>query len=212
MQKLDTRRLHEVRHPLLQSAIALATMAVCAVLLTGCGGGEGNDTERTGATTSLRATSTEVAAVEPLLVGEWQRATTCAELVRALKQAGLEKFAPEAVAGNGFVPGVTTADQLADPARPCDGAVPRRHSHFFTDDGEFGSLDWNGEPVDDGTYEIIDDRTFIISKEFPDVTFHYRIDGDTITFEPVIPDDCSTFRCMWSVSVAYPGKSWKRVS
>jgi hypothetical protein len=36
--------------------------------------------------------------------------------------------------------------------------------------------------------------------------------GDTITFEPEIPDGCSTFRCAWSVSVAYPGKRWKRVN
>jgi hypothetical protein len=44
------------------------------------------------------------------------------------------------------------------------------------------------------------------------VTFHYRIDGDTITFEPEILDGCSTFRCLWSVTVAYPGKTWRRAS
>jgi hypothetical protein len=168
----------------------------------GCGGGGGN---------AQPGDSTPASQAEPL-VGEWQRTTTCAELVRALKQAGLEKLAPEAVAGNGFVPGVTTPGQLADPARPCKGAVPRKHSHFFTADGRFGSRDWNGEQVDDGTYEVVDDGTFVVSKEFPDVTFHYRIDGDTITFEPEILDGCSTFRCLWSVTVAYPGKTWRRAS
>jgi hypothetical protein len=145
-------------------------------------------------------------------VGEWQRTTTCAQLVQALEQAGLGKLAPEAVAGNGFVPGITTPDQLADPARPCKGAVPRKHSHFFTADGKFGSRDWNGEQVDDGTYEVIDDRTFVVSKEFPEVTFHYVIEGDAITLDPVIPDSCLTFRCLWSVAVAYPGRTWRRVS
>jgi hypothetical protein len=50
------------------------------------------------------------------------------------------------------------------------------------------------------------------SKEFPDVTFDYRIDGDTISFEPVIPE-CSSdrFEAAWSVSVAYPGETWHRV-
>jgi hypothetical protein len=171
---------------------------VFAVLLVGCGGGKGGE-------------SAPPARAE-LLVGEWQRTTTCDELVRALERAGLEKLALQAVAGNGFVPGVTTPEQLANPARPCDGAVPRRHSHFFTQDGQFGSRDWNGEQVDDGAYEVIDDRTFVISKEFPDVTFHYRIRGDSIMFDPVIPDGCATFRCLWSVAVAYPGKTWKRVS
>jgi hypothetical protein len=128
------------------------------------------------------------------------------------EQAGLEKLALEAVAGNGFVPGVTR--RISSPTRhdPCKGAVPRKHSHFFTAEGRFGSRDWNGEQVDDGTYEVVDDGTFVVSKEFPDVTFRYRIDGDTIMFEPEIPDRCSTFRCLWSVAVAYPGQTWRRVS
>lgn len=76
-----------------------------------------------------------------------------------------------------------------------------------------GSLDWNGEPVDDGTYEIIDDHTFVVSKEFPDVTFNYAIEGDTIMFDPVIPECAPTcFEAPWSVSVAYPGETWERVS
>jgi hypothetical protein len=39
-----------------------------------------------------------------------------------------------------------------------------------------------------------------------------KIDGDTIMFEPEIPDRCSTFRCLWSVAVAHPGQRWRRVS
>lgn len=131
----------------------------------------------------------------------------------ALADAGLENWVVESVAGNGFVPGVTSPDQIADPADPCEGAVPREHAHFFDEDGLFGSLDWNGEQVDDGTYGILDEHTFVVSKEFPDVTFEYSIDGDTITFEPVIPEcspDC--FEAVWSVTVAYPGETWQRVS
>lgn len=148
---------------------------------------------------------------EPL-VGTWERVTKCAELVQAFKRTGLGKYAAEAVAGNGFVPGVRSVEQLADQSDPCKGSVPRKHSHFFTEDGEFGSLDWNGEPVDDGTYKIIDDDSFVVSKEFPDVTFDYQVHGDTVVFDPVIPDcspDC--FEAQWSVSVAYPGKEWHRV-
>jgi hypothetical protein len=86
-------------------------------------------------------------------------------------------------------PGSPSGAGSALPAA-CAGAVPRTHAHFFTEDGLFGSLDWNGDQVDDGTYELVGDDTFVVSKEFPDVTFHYVIDGDTIAFEPVIPE-CS---------------------
>lgn len=146
------------------------------------------------------------------LVGTWERETRCQELVSALEHAGLQRWVLEVVAGNGFIRGIARGDQIADPAHPCEGAVPRVHSHFFTRDGLFGSLDWNGEQVDDGSYDVIDDRTFVVSKEFPDVTFTYEIHDDAITFEPVIPD-CSPrcFEAAWSVSVAYPGEEWHRV-
>jgi hypothetical protein len=153
----------------------------------------------------------QAAAAQPALVGTWRRVTTCAELATALTRAGLKKFVLEAIAGNGFIPGVTRPEQISDPTNPCKGAVPRRHSHFFTRNRMFGSLDWRGQPVDDGTYRLVGTRTVVIFKEFPKVTFHYRIRGRTITFAPVIPKGCSTFRCAWAISMAYPGKSWLRV-
>ena len=39
----------------------------------------------------------------------------------------------------------------------------------------------------------------------------YRIVGRTITFAPVIAMGCSTFRCAWAISMAYPGKTWLRM-
>jgi hypothetical protein len=116
------------------------------------------------------------------------------------------------VAGNGFIPGVGVEDpEQIDPEEPCKGAVPRIHSHFFTEDGEFGSRDWNGEDVDDGRYRVNGDK-LVISKEFPDVTLEFRIEDRTIMFDPLdIEAGCTTFRCGWSIAVAYPGKSWKRV-
>jgi hypothetical protein len=91
------------------------------------------------------------------LVGTWQRVLRCKELVRALEKAGLEEFVLDAVVGSGFLPGVTSPDQIADPKHPCKGAVPQLHSHFFTADGQFGSLDADGNQVDEGTYTIVDD-------------------------------------------------------
>ena len=163
-----------------------------------------------GAGATARAHPAGAAAQSPL-VGTWQRTTTCTELATALTKAGLKKFVLESVAGNGFIPGVSRPEQIADPANPCKGAVPRKHSHFFTKNREFGSLDWRGQPVDDGTYRIVDARTVVIFKEFPKVTFHDRITGRSVTFSPVIAKGCSAFRCAWAVSMAYPGKAWRRV-
>jgi hypothetical protein len=155
------------------------------------------------------------------LVGTWRRVLRCRELVRALEKAGLEEFVLDAVAGTGFLPGVTSPDQIADPKHPCKGAVPQLHAHFFTADGQFGSLDGNGNQVDEGTYTIVDD-TLLMPYGFEEgppilVTFHLRLHRDWVRFYPVIPSDCSTSsRCLeaavWSVSVAFTGKKWTRVS
>jgi hypothetical protein len=140
------------------------------------------------------------------LVGEWKRVTTCDELVALLDAYGLGSRAPQAIEGNGWVGG--TLEQLAKKDDPCEGAVPREHSHFFTASGAFGSLDWRGEQVDEGTYEVVDDRTFTLG----DATFHFEIRGDAIRFEPVLPDTSTGFDCVWMIAVASPGYAWERVT
>jgi hypothetical protein len=193
-----------IRTPLLAAVTSMLVLVACSEP-----GGNGAADRTAG---DAVQPSEGPATIAPGLVGTWERETRCQELVAALTEAGLEAWVLEGVAGNGFVPGVRSPDEIADPAKPCKGSVPRTHSHFFTEDGRFGSLDWNGEQVDDGTFELVGDDTFVVSKEFPDVTFHYAIDGDSIRFEPVIPD-CSPhcFEAAWSVSVAYPGETWVRV-
>jgi hypothetical protein len=142
------------------------------------------------------------------------RTHRCEEVLEILKKAGFdEQVALENIAGNGFLPGVSSAGDIADVKQPCKGAVPILHSHFFTADGQFGSKDQNGQQVDDGTYKIVDDRTFVVAKEFPDVTIHYRIAGDTIRFDPVAPSCApSCDEAVWSVMMAFPGKTWERVN
>jgi len=157
--------------------------------------------------------ATDAARSSPL-VGRWERVTTCQELLSAVTKAGLRKTAPAMLSGNGFVPG--TPKQLAAKADICKGAVPRRHSHFFTAAGQFGSVDYNGQQVDDGSYRILDARTVRIN----DGKFHFRITGRKLRLEPVIsaaarrkalaqPLQFST--AGWQVAVAFPGHAWKRV-
>ena len=164
---------------------------------------------------ALPAGAATDAARRSALVGRWERVTTCQELVSALTKAGLRKTAPAMLAGNGFVPG--TPKQLAAKADICKGAVPRRHSHFFTGPAaQFGSVDYNGQQVDDGSYRLINARTIRIS----DGTFHFRVKGRELRLEPVIsaaarrkalsyPLQFST--AGWQVAVAFPGHAWKRV-
>jgi hypothetical protein len=157
------------------------------------------------------------AAPDNSIVGTWQRVIHCQDLVRALTEAGFGDNALDA-AGE-FVH--VTPEGVADPAHPCRGALPERHSHFFTADGQFGSLDENGDQVDWGTYEVVAPGTLVMPYGFEDgppipVTFHFRIHGDTITFDPVIPSDCSTSLCReataWGITVALSGKTWRRVA
>ena len=201
----------------------LAVLAI-AVLLAACGTTSRPGTSAAPSPTPTRAPSATPAAPSatpsespPALVGEWRREQRCEEIVAALTKEG---FAEAWVLdyASSFVPGATGADDIAEPEHPCVGAVPLMHSHFFTAGGRFGSRDQNREQVDEGTYRIVDDRTFVISNTLgsdtlKEVTFHFAVDGDTITFEPVIPDcrpDC--FEAVWSVTVAFPGLTWTRVA
>jgi hypothetical protein len=81
------------------------------------------------------------------------------------------------------------------------------HAHFFTADGQFGSLDFTGQQVDAGVYTIIEPGTVVIDNGDFRATFHYRFTdhGDAIRFYPVLPD-CICDSAQWAVAVAYPGK------
>lgn len=180
-------------------------VTIGAVVMVGCG-----STEQPSLRTQASATATPSSAPNAL-AGTWSRTQTCSELVSVLEHAGIPPATVlDAVAGSELIPGVTNgANNIADPTHPCNGAVPRTHSHFFRADGAWGSLDYNEQQVDDGHYQIIDARTVVINA----VTFHYQlIDADTIMFDPVLPD-CAKQGCFeagWALAVAYPGYQWKR--
>ena len=189
----------------------VAISAALLLLLAACDSDGDRAAESKG---SAAATVTSDSGPSPTasIVGHWQRVTTCDERETALRAAGLDQFAVEHAAGEGWIPGVTSPDQVKDPEHPCTGAIPLIHGHFFTEDGLFGSTDDQGDQVDDGTYRVIDQDTIVIEKEFGNVTFDYRIqDDDTLLLEPVMPqctkDGC--FAAQWAVAVAYPGLPWE---
>jgi hypothetical protein len=170
---------------------ARAGVVLLLALVAGCGGSDSSEA----------------------LVGEWELERDCTEIVQGLEEAGLEEYTLQVIAVAEMVPGVVNdPDQFEDPTNPCKGAVPSKHSHFFTAEGQFGSRNELGEQVDEGTYDVVDDDTFVLGDN---ATFNYQIEGDTITFEPVIPDACTTKAChenaVLAISVAFPGQTWQRI-
>jgi hypothetical protein len=196
-------------------ATAARAVLVC-VLVAGCGSDESDSAPEPSVqptTASAEPTTTDAEA----LVGRWERTNQCPELVEAFEQAGLAELAPAFVGD--FFPD-SNPEELAQKDDLCEGADSIVHSHFFTDDGEFGSLTEELEQVDDGSYEITDEGTFVISKEFPDVTFHYEIERDSLMLTPVLSDALKEEALAhpleftaagWALTMSYPGEAWKRV-
>ena len=168
--------------------------------------------ESASASTAASAASAASAAI-PAIVGEWVGTHDCARIVKMLTDAGQQASLADAIYGNGLVPGVEpNTKTVDDPAHVCDHAVQRAHSHFFTPDGRFGSKDFNGQQVDDGSYRLEGDDIVVIN----DQPFHYSITGDELTLLPPKVDisGCTTQECRfaatWVLMVAMPGTTWKR--
>jgi hypothetical protein len=145
-------------------------------------------------------------------------------LVSELDKAGLAPLAPSAWIGQTSSTGqgsYAAGSPKPTQAHPCRGALKREHSHFFSQSGQFGSLDWLGGQVDNGPYRILSNNTVYIGSPPIGATFQYRIlHGDTLMLSPVLtkamlrqalahPQKFSA--ALWAVSVAYAGHTWKRV-
>jgi hypothetical protein len=100
------------------------------------------------------------------------------------------------------------------------GAEPIVHSHFFDEAGAFGSLTEDLEQVDDGTYEVVDAGTVVISKEFGEITFRYSINGDELGLSTVLTEEMKKEALAhpldftaagWTITMSYPGQAWRRV-
>jgi hypothetical protein len=184
--------------------------AALLLLLMGCGGEDKPAAQSNGTAEPTESKSSPT--LTATIVGNWQRVTTCDERVAALEDAGLGKFAVEHAAGEGWIPGVTSPEQIKDPEHPCKGAIPLKHGHFFTENGLFGSTDDQGDQVDDGTYRVLDEDTIVVEKEFGNVTFNYQIQDDgTLLLDPVMPNCTKNgcFAAQWAVAVSYPGLPWE---
>jgi hypothetical protein len=113
------------------AAIA-AIVLVIGGLIAGCGSAD-SETAQSPTRTPQATSSARPAAI----VGRRDVSRTCEGMVESLDQAGLHALAP-AIVGDYFPD--QTPKQLARKADVCRGAKRQQHLHFFTDDGQFGSL------------------------------------------------------------------------
>jgi hypothetical protein len=191
-----------------------------SLLLVGCGGGESESAEPPSGQASVASTDattpTPTAETEPL-VGRWEHVNECPQLMKALTEAGLG--AVGAAVAMDYFPN-SSPKELAKKDDVCKGAEPFVHSHFFTETGEFGSLTEDLQQVDDGPYEILDERRFRIGNSDFGSVFRYEIDGDELSLSPVITPEMKRealahplqfSEAGWSIAVSYPGQVWKRV-
>lgn len=144
------------------------------------------------------------------IVGVWRGEHECEGIANALAEAGFdESVIIENIVGNGLVPGAESPDDVAGVTEACEEATTLEHSHEFTANGEFFSFDQDGNEVDFGTYELVDDDTVAIGDQR--VEFDFTIEGDHLTLEPKVEPGCLEFECQWAVMVAMPWSGMERV-
>jgi hypothetical protein len=191
--------------------VAIGALLLSLVAAVGCG--DDSDSEADSTTTEeTEASSTDSATTE--LIGSWHRAQSCAEMLAAFQQAGLAESHVEWLQRNFFggEPGPTEGDV-------CEGALgPLEHDHFFTAAGAFGSHDENGEEVDSGDVELVDDDTVSFpshAAEFGydgDLVVDYAVSGDVVTFDVALPASCvdaCADAYAWALS-AFASGPWQR--
>ena len=186
-------------------------------VLTSCAGSTGSSTSPAAVASPSGQDSTEPATRAPELVGTWTRTQDCETMLTAFEEAGLSESHAEWIIGNWVG---DPADVEADPDSVCADARPaEEHSHFFTEDGQFGSLDAEGNQVDSGDYAVIETGTLAFpshSTEFGydgDILVAYAVNGGSAEFEVQLPSDCDD-ACLeahaWALSAFFGSEPWTR--
>jgi hypothetical protein len=138
-------------------------------------------------------------------------------MLTAFEEADLAASHPEWIIGNWVGDPATVP---VDPNSLCANARPaEEHSHFFTEDGQFGSLDAAGNQVDEGPYAVVDDDTLSFAShgtEFGydgDILVDYTVNGDAAEFEVQVPAECDPACSQahaWALSAFFAGDAWVR--
>jgi hypothetical protein len=183
----------------------------------GTTGGSGLPAASTAAASRTEESSTETSGINAELVGTWTRTQGCETMLAAFEEAGLAESHAEWIVGNWVG---DPAEVEWDPDDVCADARPaEEHSHFFTEDGQFGSYDAEGDQVDSGDYAAVDTDTLSFpshSAEFGydgDILVDYAVSGDSATFGVQLPTECHD-ACLeahaWALSAFYGPDPWIR--
>ena len=165
----------------------------------------------------LAASPTASIALDRALLGEWVRVQSCEEQLASFEEAGLAESHVMWISGNWI-----GEEASPTPGKECEGArPPEEHSHFFTEDGRFGSRDAQGQQVDDGDYVLIDHDTLAFpshAREFAyagDLLVDFNVSEDRAEFRVQVPDGCEA-TCAdayaWALSAFFDAKNWERAS
>jgi len=188
--------------------------------LAGCAGATGSSAAAaasTAAASPSAVTSAEGSIPASALVGTWTRTQSCNQMLEAFEEAGMAEFHAEWIVGNWVG---DPAEVEWDPANICANARgAETHSHFFTAEGKFGSLDAQGDIADGGDYAVVDEDTVSFpshSTEFGydgDIIVHYIVSGDSADFQVQIPSECDD-ACLdahaWALSAFFQANRWTR--
>ena len=150
------------------------------------------------------------------LVGKWQRAQRCEEIVRSFKRAGLSQFAAEFIVGVGFQKGPVA--RVARLSNPCLGVRrPITRALVFQQNGRWvGLVEPGDQQVDGSKYRLLGADTLETAADggLWDV-FRYSAVAGSVTFGAVRPRNCNTKSCReevaWQTETFGLGP-WKRIS
>jgi hypothetical protein len=130
------------------------------------------------------------------ILGTWRSEYTCEALVQAFDRAGVGELAARSLVALGMQLG--PVDKLASSPDLCAGAKDIQRTHTFEENGNL--LTYQGENLVDDCrcYRLIGGHTFVVFGDLgvdPDMPLDYRIDGETLTFDAVRSDQCSSADC-----------------
>jgi hypothetical protein len=98
----------------------------------------------------------------------------------------------------------------------CAGAEQFQRTHVFRQNGYL--LNYQGKELVDNCrcYVLVDDHMFVSLGDpgEPDVSLRYTIYGNTLRFDVLIPDQCSTAKCRDAIAFSvgqYALGTWVRV-
>ena len=184
-----------------------------AVTMMAAACGSGGSAPPATAAAQTPASSIDTSPPEPIL-GTWRMEYTCEGIVQALQRAGVGEFAANYLAPQRTQQG--PADPLGS-AHRCAGAEDFQRTQVFHPNGYL--LRYQGEKLVDDCrcYQLIGKHTYVVLGDpgDPDIPLRYRIDGETLTFDAVMPDQCSSANCRDQFAFAvyqYAVGRWQRVA